>query len=240
MRLVLGLTALLTACTPGEPPPGASSNPSASVPLDASVPLPVLRLDGGSGQTADGATGTGTGTSTGTAADAGTGTGADAGSGALALFATDGNLPQTEDRPDPADALTLARAKALFEAIVADDPKAAEVFFFPLDAYKQVKDSSNPESDWRGRLIANFARDIHELHRSRPNLQKARFAGLEVPESAAKWIKPGEEYNKLPYFRVFNSQLTYDTDDGVRKTIPLKSLISWRGHYFVVHLSSIK
>lgn len=226
MRRALGMSLLITACTPGEPP-GASSRPSLPAPVEAGVP--VLILPGAEGRAAP-------------TADAATSTRIPTGpdSGAVDLVATDATLPQTAAKPEPAETLTLARANALFEAIVADDPKRAEVFFFPLDAYKQVKDSKSPESDWRGRLLANFARDIHALHRSRPNLHNARFVGLEIPESTAKWVKPGEEYNKLPYFRVFDSQLTYDTEAGARHAILLKSLISWRGHYFVVHLSSIK
>ena len=156
------------------------------------------------------------------------------------MSADDGNLTQTEDAPKTDDPLTQARAKALFDAMVSGDPKPGEVFFFPLDAYKQVKDSSNPESDWKNRLLANYARDVQEIHRARPNLQNARFVGLQIPEADSRWVKPGGEYNKIGYYRVFNSQLAYDTADGAHKTIVLKSLISWRGRFYLVHLSSIK
>lgn len=159
---------------------------------------------------------------------------------ALDLQADDAALAQTEEAPKSDDPLTQARAKALFEAMLSGDAKRGEFFFFPLEAYKQVKDSSNPESDWRNRLLASFARDVKEIQRARPNLQNARFVALQIPETGTRWVKPGEEYNKIGYYRVFNSQLAYDTAEGARKTIPLKSLISWRGRFYVVHLSSMK
>ncbi len=160
--------------------------------------------------------------------------------GGLDLTADDATLAQTEEPPKSDDPLTQARAQALFEAMRSGEAKRGESFFFPLEAYKQVKDSSNPESDWRNRLLANFARDVKEIQRARPNLQNARFVALQIPETGSRWVKPGEEYNKIGYFRVFNSQLAYDTAQGQRKTIPLKSLISWRGRFYVVHLSSMK
>lgn len=158
----------------------------------------------------------------------------------LSLAADDATLEQTEARPTAQDPLTLARARALFEALAADDPARGQDFFFPLDAYKQVKDSHNPESDWKGRLIAAYARDVHELRRARPELKDSRFVGLEIPDAGVKWVKPGEEYNKIGYYRVFKSSLVYETASGQNKAIELKSLISWRGRFFLVHLSSFK
>lgn len=223
MKRVLPLVLVLVHCTPTEPPGAvpspaanaATSHPDASAPAahtpDAEAPAPIASAPAAP-------------------SDAAT----------ESLSATDGTAAQTEERPQPGDALTEARARALFEALVHDEPERGQVFFFPLDAYKQVKDSSAPESDWRHRLIAAYGRDLHEIHRARPHLKDATFVGLEIPETGVKWIKPGEEYNKIGYFRVFKSQLVYTTASGERKTIELKSLISWRGKFFLVHLSSFK
>jgi hypothetical protein len=135
-------------------------------------------------------------------------------------------------------------------------------FFFPLAAYEQVKDVGNPAADWKNRLVAAYARDIHALHgamgiHGRPTAsdeqgereqgQPHRAAGevdaeltaLEVPDSHARWVEPGEEYNKIGYFRVFGSKLRYDLG-GASHTFDVKSLISWRGQWYVVHLSAIK
>ena len=67
----------------------------------------------------------------------------------------------------------------------------------------------------------------------------ATLVGLEVPEARARWVDPGEEYNKIGYYRVFGSRLRY-TVDGEARSFEVKSLISWRGEWYVVHLSAIK
>lgn len=133
-----------------------------------------------------------------------------------------------------------ARVRALWSAIVGDDPDEAMTFFFPLSAYKQVKDVSDPESDWKRRLVAAYQRDVHMLHtRLGPDAIRAVLVKLDVPDSRARWVEPGEEWNKIGYYRVFGSRLRY-TVDGSERTFDVKSLISWRGDWYVVHLSAIK
>lgn len=150
-----------------------------------------------------------------------------------------GNLPQTDEKPATSGAQWDAGTKALWQAIVDDDPKQALPFFFPLSAYKQVKAISDPAKDYDNRLIAYYEQDIHALHKQLgTNAAKATFARLEVP-ATAQWIKPGVEYNKGAYWRVFDSKLVY-TVDGKEKSFPVKSMISWRGQWYVVHLSSIR
>ena len=113
-------------------------------------------------------------------------------------------------------------------------------FFFPLGAYLQVKDVSDPASDWKRRLVAAYRRDIHALHaRLGSGAESARLVALEVPEARARWVDPGEEYNKLGYYRVFGSKLHVEVD-GATRTFDVKSLISWRGEWYVVHLSAIQ
>jgi hypothetical protein len=113
-------------------------------------------------------------------------------------------------------------------------------FFFPVGAYEQVKDIGNPASDWKHRLVAAYARDIHALHAHLGDqAASATLAGLDVPESRGRWVDPGEEYNKIGYYRVFGSRLRY-TVNGETRSFDVKSLISWRGEWFVVHLSAIK
>jgi hypothetical protein len=149
-------------------------------------------------------------------------------------------LPQTHDSPQASGPAWDVRVAALWSAVVADDPDQAMSFFFPLPAYEQVKDIGNPASDWKHRLVAAYAHDIHALHaRLGDDAPKATLAGLEVPEGRARWVDPGEEYNKIGYYRVFGSRLRY-TVGGDTRSFDVKSLISWRGEWFVVHLSAIK
>jgi len=147
-----------------------------------------------------------------------------------------GALPQTRDRPDGGDAFH-GRARALWEAIVQDDPARAMPSFFPLAAYEQVKAIPSPSSDWRRRLVANYGRDIHVLHTQITDT--ARLEGFDVPDRA-RWIEPGEEGNKLGYWRVYGARLRWTDADGKAKAFPVSSLISWRGEWYVVHLSGFK
>jgi hypothetical protein len=52
-------------------------------------------------------------------------------------------------------------------------------------------------------------------------------------------VEPGEEWNKIGYFRVFDPKLRYEVD-GAGRSFTVKSLISWRGEWYVVHLNAIK
>jgi hypothetical protein len=150
------------------------------------------------------------------------------------------HLPQTRDKPPPSLPAFEKRAAGLWEAIVRDEPALAMPFFFPLDAYEQVKDVGDPAADWKRRLVGAYERDIHALHARLGDASKAaRLVTLDVPEGRARWVEPGEEWNKLGYFRVFGSRLRYGVDGG-SDAFEIKSLISWRGEWYVVHLSAIK
>jgi hypothetical protein len=149
-------------------------------------------------------------------------------------------LPQTREMPSSSSPTFEAGASALWEAIVHDDPSIGMSFFFPLDAYEQVKDVGDPAADWKRRLVAAYERDIHRLHaRLGDASASARMVALEIPKARARWVEPGEEWNKLGYFRVFGSKLKYEID-GAEGAFEVKSLISWRGQWYVVHLSAIK
>jgi hypothetical protein len=149
-------------------------------------------------------------------------------------------LPQTHDQPQASGPAFDARVAALWDGIVHDDPDRAMPFFFPVGAYQQVKDVPDPAADWKHRLVAAYKHDIHALHaRLGDGAAGAKLDGLDVPEARARWVEPGEEYNKIGYYRVFGSKLRYEID-GKPASFDVKSLISWRGEWFVVHLSAIK
>jgi hypothetical protein len=128
---------------------------------------------------------------------------------------------------------------ALASAIIADDHTLALASFFPVEAYKQVKKNTDPAGDWKNRLIAAFKVDTHEAHTKLGiGAATATYLGVDVPD-AAVWVKPGQEYNLIGYWRVYGSKLRFDVG-GVTKTIPVNSLISWRGQWYVVHLGTIR
>ncbi len=149
-------------------------------------------------------------------------------------------LPQTNERPKASGAAFDARAAALFAAIVSDNPDDAMPFFFPVHAYEQVKAITNPAGDWRRRLVAAYGRDIHKLHaKLGAEPEKATFTRMEVPEDRARWVEPNEEGNKLGYYRVYGTRILYEVD-GKPRSFEVTSLISWRGEWYVVHLSAFK
>jgi hypothetical protein len=151
-----------------------------------------------------------------------------------------GKLPQTHARPEPSGEAFDARVHALFDGIAHDDVERAMPFFFPLPAYAQVKAIANPAADWKARLVAHYARDIHALHaKLGPNASRARFVAADVPMDRARWVEPGEEYNRIGYFRVYGTKLRGEID-GTPVAIDVTSLISWRGEWFVVHLTGVK
>jgi hypothetical protein len=166
----------------------------------------------------------------------------DAGAPAMTTAVGDeaGKLPQTKDKPPASSPALDARAATLWDAIVHDDPDRAMPFFFPVTAYAQVKDVSNPASDWRSRLVSAYKRDIHGLaKRLGKNADAAKLLRIEVQDERAKWVEPQEEWNKIGYYRVYGTKLVYDVD-GKERSFEISSLISWRGEWFVVHLTGFK
>jgi hypothetical protein len=146
-----------------------------------------------------------------------------------------GTLPQTKTMPTDTDPQFTAGVNALWQGIVDDNPQEALPFFFPKSAYLQVKALSDAGADYQNRLIGFYDLDIHAAHRLLGSGAKdAKLVGVSVPAKAAEWILPGEETNKLSYYRVYGSRLTY-TEGGKTKSFGLFSLISWRGEWYVVH-----
>jgi len=151
-----------------------------------------------------------------------------------------GSLPQTEDRPSTDSPALEERVQALWDGIVADDPELALPMFFPLGAYEQVKDISDPAADYENRLITQYEGDIHTYHQQLgADADEATLVGMTVPDYNTQWINPGVEYNQIGYWRVLDSTLTYEVR-GQTKTMNVKSMISWRGEWYVVHLNGFK
>jgi hypothetical protein len=134
--------------------------------------------------------------------------------------------------PAGTDPSFQARMRLLWQAITTGHVSVALPAFFPLAAYLKVKALPNPQSDWQHRLVADYYADIQRLHASIG--AGARLTSVAVPDTAATWVLPGAEVNKLPYWRVYDSVMTY-TDSGQTGSFVIISLISWRGQWYVVH-----
>ena len=148
-----------------------------------------------------------------------------------------GSLPQTRVLPTTTDPAFVAGQAALWSAIVHDDAALATSFFFPLSAYLQVKAIAHPDADWHQRLLAAYQRDIHTMHEQLAGYgSPATFRGLSIPTARATWVLPGQEYNRIGYWRVFGDALHFQVG-SVEHTFPIYSLISWRGEWYVVHVA---
>gem|GEM_PF-1111532 len=158
------------------------------------------------------------------------------------LLADDGSvLAQTEELPRIDTQAFERRVERLVTAILKDDPSLARSAFFPVVAYEQVKAIAKPARDWEARLMRAFERDIHDYHqRLGSNAQNAEFLGLSVPEASARWMKPGSEGNRVGYHRVLRSVLKFKVPAGPELQLPVASMISWRGEWYVVHLAGFK
>ncbi|MEZ4229205.1 MAG: hypothetical protein R3B89_08580 [Polyangiaceae bacterium] len=150
-------------------------------------------------------------------------------------------LPQTEDLPGTDSAFFKQIGPTLFKAIVDNNPELMLPYFMPVPVYEKLKDSKNPPRDWKYRLFAQLKRDIERYHRLLgKQRERARFVALDVVPEDALWMKPGREYNKLPYYRLFGSSLRYVDFRGRERRFEVSALFSWRGEWYVVHLNGLK
>jgi hypothetical protein len=151
-----------------------------------------------------------------------------------------GTLPQTDERPSASGATFTAGVQGLWQAVQQDRPELGMPFFFPKSAYLQVKAIADPATDYEQRLVADYVQDLHSLHAQLgAGAAGAQLTGIDVPDGDAVWVQPGEESNRLPYWRVYGTTLRY-TEDGQEGSFPVTSLISWRGEWYVVHLGEIR
>ncbi len=130
-----------------------------------------------------------------------------------------------------------ARARALFDAIVADDPSLGEVFWFPKEPFIPLKDVKGPDKYW-DTLHRLFENDVHALHRKRKSWEGATFESFSIG-STPTWVKPGDEVNKIGYYRSYHGKLRYRLA-GELYTIDVHTVITWQGRWFITHLSKTK
>jgi hypothetical protein len=146
-----------------------------------------------------------------------------------------GTLPQTHVLPKANDPAFQIRARALWQAVIDDRPDEALPFFFPKAAYVQLKALQNAAQDYEYRLVGYYALDVHAAHNLLGrDAAQARFTGIDIPASDAEWMPPGSEENRISYYRVYGSRLTY-TVAGHSRSFGIFSMLSWRGQWYAVH-----
>lgn len=139
--------------------------------------------------------------------------------------------------PEPRSDELTERARRLFDAIVSDDPASADGFFFPKEPFIPLKDVADPGRYFDG-LLATYHRDVHALHARRRSWEGAVFQGFELG-SKPRWVKPGEEWNKIGYYRSIGSKIHYEIG-GRARVLEVRTVISWDGRWFVTHLLPVR
>ena len=143
---------------------------------------------------------------------------------------------QTHVRPPAHGALFRAEMTDLWAGVVSGRPHLAMPAFFPLVAYEQVKAIANPAADWHNRLVAEFRADVIDAHHLIGGAARsATLVRVVVPELQSGWIDPGVCSNGVGYWHVAGARVVYRAGGQVR-SFGIASLISWRGHWYVVHL----
>lgn len=219
--LVCGLSLLLFGCGNSTPPPnGATSDAAAAAtatataaPSASAPPAPTASAiaDAGPPEVAD--------------------AGADACEPPPPPVVADNKVNPTEG-PELQD-----RARRLLEAIAKDDPERAEAFWFPKEPFIPLKDIKDPGKYW-SQLHRTYAKDIHTLHKKRKKWDGAEFVKFEG-WSHPKWVKPGDEANKIGYYRAFHGKLRYRID-GKEQEIDVHTIITWQGRWYITHLRKFK
>lgn len=201
--------------TGGVPPAGSSSAAAPTVDVSAVPPVDPSVASGAAGSAAPSATAAPT-TSASAPPDDGKKT----------------NAPEASDGP-----ALQARAKALFDGVVANDPKIAEPFWFPREPFTRLKAIDRPEKYWE-QLHRTYEADVHKLHRSRKSWEGARFVAYEQG-SKPTWVKPGEEGNSIGYWRSFRGKVRFE-QDGKQDSFEVRVTITWQGAWHITHLLPFK
>jgi hypothetical protein len=145
--------------------------------------------------------------------------------------------PDNKIRPPATSDELQTRAKALFEAIVKDEPPLGDPFWFPKEPFIPLKDVKGPEKYWKN-LHAAYAADIHKVHKKHKSWDGAQFKSFEIG-STPKWVPPGDEGNKIGYYRSFRGKLRYELG-GDTYSIEVHTVISWQARWYITHLLKFK
>lgn len=148
-----------------------------------------------------------------------------------------GRLPQTADEPGFGPQLTTPM-RVLFDAIVNDSPQRGHTAFFPKAAYISMKEGiiADPSRDYEDRLVAFFNLDLGAYQAALGDPPTAaHLTAINADQSLAQWIAPGTCENSVGYWHLPGTRLVYSVNGAVH-SFRVASLISWRGHWYVIHL----
>jgi hypothetical protein len=150
-----------------------------------------------------------------------------------------GSLPQTEANPSGHSTLFKSLMASLWAGVVHDSVTAALPAFFPRGAYIQLKAIGSPGSDWRYRLVHDYAMDLAAAHHLLGSgAAESQLVTVKVVDSYSHWVPPGVCYNSVGYYEMPDTRVVY-REHGQIHSFGIASMISWRGEWYVVHLGAV-
>jgi hypothetical protein len=150
-----------------------------------------------------------------------------------------GSLPQTHAQPSGHSALFKSLMASLWAGVVKDSVATALPAFFPRGSYVQLKAIGSPGSDWRYRLVHDYAVDIAAAHRLLGSgAAQAQLVAVKVVDSYSHWVPEGVCYNSVGYYEMPDARVVY-REHGQIHSFGIASMISWRGEWYVVHLGAV-
>ena len=126
------------------------------------------------------------------------------------------------------------RAKHLLEAIAQDNVDLASDILFPRDGWTTTRDAADPGKEWEKRVARPFRKALHSLSRHHKDLDRAKFASLELGHSMTQ-ASPKKRGWQKPLWIVTGSRLTFVVD-GRTRTLPVREMTAWRGAWYVTRL----
>jgi hypothetical protein len=110
-------------------------------------------------------------------------------------------------------------------------------FFFPREAFLVLKGIEDA-GGYHDRLLARYVEDIHALHASTPDLDRAEFLRLELARRGG-WVGVSEEANRLPYWASRHSSIVFRVGEEERR-LEVRVLITWGERWYITHLSEFR
>ncbi|MEO1273656.1 MAG: hypothetical protein AAFX99_36695 [Myxococcota bacterium] len=146
------------------------------------------------------------------------------------------NAADLKKGPEPPGAEpSMARARLLVQAIRENKPDVARPFFFPQEAFRQVKSIPKPDRYWK-RLMTIYLDDVRDLRKKLKGPDSIEFVGFEIDKAKKKWQPRGAEGNNYPYWAMYKAWLVVK-DAGQVKKLKLRVMINWGDQWYITHLT---
>lgn len=129
---------------------------------------------------------------------------------------------------------TVARAMLFVQAIRESSPDVALTFFFPQDAFRQVKGIKDPDRYHR-KLLRVYREDLLAMRKLLRYPDEVEFIAFRLGRQK-RWVKRGKEANALPYYATYKAVITVKDGDRERE-LPVRVMINWGKAWYVTHLT---